>query len=299
MFDVPCFMAIVGHKKILNFLNKSIEKDKISHAYLFVGPEHLGKFSVAFDFAKRITGGENKKVNPDIIIIKSEVKNEDKEKKEKEIKIEQIRSLEHNLSLSAYFGKYKVAIIDDADRLTVSAQNSLLKTLEEPQKKCVLILICHNAEKLLPTIKSRCLIKKFSLVSNDEISALIEDEKNKKEFIFWSQGLPGIAVKLQSEKKELEKRKQARTDLVNILDSNVSEKFEFCDNLSKNQKETIEILGFWVTLLREKFLGRDDSLKVGPEKSLKIISEIQKSIELAKETNSNFRLILENLFLKF
>lgn len=290
---------IIGHTKILNFLDRSIEKDKISHAYIFSGQKHLGKFSVALDFAKKITGGEDKKINPDIIIIKPETEEKDGKVKEKEINIEKIRELEYQLNLSAYFGKYKVAIIDDADRLTVSAQNSLLKTLEEPQEKCVLILICHNMEKILPTIKSRCLIKRFNLVGEREMNSLITSEENKKDLAFWSFGQPGTIIALQKEKNALAERKESIVNLKNMLNFSVGEKFEFCDLLSKNSSDAIAQLNFWTIILRSNIVNKEVIVDIPSEKALEIIEEIQKSIGFIKETNSNLKSILENLVLKF
>jgi len=156
-------MSIIGHQKIIKYLDKSIKKNDISHAYIFSGPAHLGKFSLALEFAKKITGGmDDKKINPDIIIISPEIEEKDGKIKKKDIKIEKIRELERELSLSAYFGKHKVVIIDEADRLSRASQNALLKTLEEPPQKAVIILVVENINKIIATVKSRCVIKKFN-----------------------------------------------------------------------------------------------------------------------------------------
>lgn len=298
MFYESCSMDIIGHQKIIKYLDKSIEKDALAQAYLFSGPEHLGKFSVALEFARKITGGENQKINPDIIIIAPEIEEKKGIKKEKDIKVEKIREIEKELGLSAYFGKYKVVIIDSANRLTISAQNALLKTLEEPQKKCIIMLISHNQEKILPTIKSRCLIKKFSLVNELEIKAIISDKKNQDKILFWSLNCPGLAMILQEEKGELEKRIESRKDLELILENNLSERFKFCENLSKDTDELVRELNFWSVMLRRNMLEKK-FLSLNSEKSLIIIEEIEKSLDLIRETNSNARIVLENLVLKF
>jgi len=175
-------MRIIGHQKIINYLDRSIEKDKISQAYLFCGPAHLGKFSLALEFAKKVTGELDKKINPDIIIISPETGEKDGKIKKKDIKIEKIRELQQALSLSAYFGKYKVAIIDEAEKLTNASQNALLKTLEEPPQKTVIILITENVDKIIPTVKSRCVIKKFGLAKKKEIVDSLVAETNKKKY---------------------------------------------------------------------------------------------------------------------
>ena len=255
---------IIGHQKIINFLDKSIEREKISGAYLFCGPENAGKFTVALDFANKITGGNNQAVNPDIIIIAPEVEEKKGVVKKKDIKIEQIRDLQHSLSLSSYLGKYKVAIINDADFLTVSAQNALLKILEEPPENCVLILISHNREKIISTVQSRCLIKNFNLTADDMKKTTLAE----------------------------------RNELKNIFEANLNDKFILAEKLSKNVPELILKLGLWSILLRENIF-KENFLNINPEKSLEVIEKTLKSAELIKETNSNPRLVLENLFLNF
>lgn len=308
-------MNIIGHQRIITFLNRSIEKNAVSHAYLFSGPKNLGKFTMALDFAKKITGGPKKKIyphtknsseynfgvgaNPDIIIIAPEVEEKNGAIREKEIKIEKIRELEHQISLSAYYGKYKVAIIDNAEKLTVSAQNSLLKILEEPAENCVIILICHNEGKILPTVKSRCLKKRFSPVKEEKIEELVEKEEFKKEIIFWSLNRPGMAINLQKDGEILKKRIEAKSFLEDILGSNLNDKFVLADSLNKNKPELIERLNLWVVVLRRNILGENIFLKITPEKALDLIEEIAKSINLLEETNSNSKTVLENLFLKF
>ena len=136
----------------------------------------------AVEFAKKVTGELDKKINPDIIIISPETGEKDGKIKKKDIKIEKIRELQQALSLSAYFGKYKVAIIDEAEKLTNASQNALLKTLEEPPQKTVIILITENVDKIIPTVKSRCVIKKFGLAKKKEIVDSLVAETNKKKY---------------------------------------------------------------------------------------------------------------------
>lgn len=288
---------IIGHQKIINFLDKSIEKDVIAHAYIFSGPEHLGKFSLALEFAKKITGGMDNKVNPDIIIISPEIEEKKGVIKKKDIKIEKIRELEHELSLTAYFGKHKVVIIDEAEKLNRASQNALLKTLEEPPQNAVVILVTENLNKIIATIKSRCVIKKFSLVKDSEISEIIGKD-NSEDIKFWSLNRPGLAFNLREDKNELEKRKKAQRDLEEIVGANLSEKFSFFENLSKDISEMKEELNFWIMLLRKNILENGGLFQLDQKKSFELISHIEKSLEIINQTNSNPKLVLENLALE-
>jgi DNA polymerase III subunit delta' len=289
---------IVGHQKIINFLNKSLKKNAVSHAYIFSGPENLGKFSLAFDFAQKLTGNDAE-INPDIIIVKPDIK-ENKGISKEDIKIEKIRELQHQLSMTSHFGKRKVAIIDSADRMNKSAQNALLKTLEEPAEKIVLVLIARDINKLFPTIISRCVNKKFSLVSDSEIEKMLPSgEKNSEEIIFWSLGRPGLAQKIAEDIWELEKRRKAEKELSAMLDLNVSDKLAIAEKMSSDAGKLIETLNSWTILLRRDLLGHEKIIPASREKLACLISRTEKSIELVRETNSNVRLVLENLLLDF
>jgi len=116
---------------------------KLSHAYLFVGKNLKNK---ALKFAEKI---QDNKLDLHVMSF------------EDSIKIDQIRELQRQLSLKPYSGKYKIAVIPEAHLMTVHSQNALLKTLEEPSGQAILILTSPSEYLLLPTIVSRCQIKRF------------------------------------------------------------------------------------------------------------------------------------------
>jgi DNA polymerase-3 subunit delta' len=176
---------IVGHSKIQQFLQKSLVNNKLAHAYLFSGPEHLGKSLLADQFIASILCHDyhqqnNKKaevlpcqacvfcqqfsrgIHPDVYKL-------NKEEDKKNISVEQVREMHKFLSLSSFLNSYKIAVIGNAEDLSESAQNALLKVLEEPNPKTILILITSNHNLLLPTITSRCQLVKFRALSAEEI----------------------------------------------------------------------------------------------------------------------------------
>lgn len=283
------FMNIIGHQKIINFLDRSIEKNALSHAYIFSGPEHLGKFGVALDFARKLTNSESE-INPDLIVVKPD---------EKDIKIEQIRELQQSLSLTSHFGKYRAAIIDDAEKMNKAAQNAMLKTLEEPMEKIILILIIHDLGKILPTIKSRCALEKFAPVSPKEIEKMLPDNLgNREEIIFWSLGRPGLLKIISENTEELANRKEAEKELLGLFKNNVSEKFALAEKMSKDAPNLGEKLDWWTVLLRESLFGEKKPISLNPQKIVNLLDRIGRSRELLRETNSNARLVLENLLLE-
>lgn len=138
---------IEEYKKQWEFLKKSVELNRLPHALLFFGQEHLGKKKLAIEFAKSLIGSDIEKgINPDFVLV---------EPAGKEIKISQIRNLIEKLSFKPYLANFKVAIIDNAHLMTQEAQNCFLKFLEEPKDKTFLILITAYPSLLLPTILSR------------------------------------------------------------------------------------------------------------------------------------------------
>ena len=153
---------IVGHKNQLELLEKAMRNGKLAHAYVFAGPEGVGKRTVAKRMAQEMLfdlsstpplvpphQGEGnpspKFFHPDFLEINGEGG----------IKIEQIRELTYKLSLLPYQAKYKVALIDHADQMTTEAANALLKVLEEPKSYTYIFLITSNPNRLLKTVLSR------------------------------------------------------------------------------------------------------------------------------------------------
>ena len=132
----------------------------VSHAYMFEGPSGVGKNTMARELAATLLEMENLFNSPDYIEITPDGNS---------IKIAQIRKLQSDILVKPY-KSYKIYVIDEAQKMTVEAQNALLKTLEEPPKYAIIILITNNKESLLDTIKSRCEIIKFTPIPLVEVA---------------------------------------------------------------------------------------------------------------------------------
>ena len=179
------FSQIVGHHKQLEIVRQALNHGRLHHAYLFVGMEGVGKKTMALGLAKaihcsaaacdfcgmcadcaRIQDGNH----TDVRIIEPLAG-------KKEISIQQIRELEKELNFRSFSGKKKIAILDQATLMNLSAQNALLKTLEEPPRDSLLILIAANGGALLPTLRSRCLRISFGPLTRDLISGFLVSRK--------------------------------------------------------------------------------------------------------------------------
>jgi DNA polymerase III delta prime subunit len=148
-----------GHPNVKSILNKQIDAKKFPHAYLFFGPEGVGKKTLALEFAQRVLGAENLNNHPDFAILDQPG----------EITMELILDFISRLSYKPFFGQKKVAVINNAQNLNLQSSNALLKTLEEASPSTVIILIADSA-RLLPTIVSRCQVLNFSAFGKNQLA---------------------------------------------------------------------------------------------------------------------------------
>ena len=226
------FDEIIGNEKIEEELKRSLEEDKISHSYMFVGIEGIGKQLIAKAFAQMILcTNETEKGcdkcksciefqsqnHPDFLYIEPDGNS---------IKIEQIRYLQRKIQEKPIISNKKVYIINDADKMTQEAQNCLLKTLEEPPEYSIIILIGSNENAFLNTIKSRCMKLTFQPIASEEIKQYMEKTygmSNINENMLEAfQGSIGKAIALKDKKEEYENiekmiEKLDKTDMTELM----------------------------------------------------------------------------------
>lgn len=310
---------IIGHQKILEFLRRSIQTGQLAHAYLFIGPTSLGKKTVAREFIKMLGCQEiEKDIHPDILIVGPEAIEKKGIKKEMEISLEQVRQIQHQLSLCPYQAPYKIALIDQAERMTREAANALLKTLEEPTGKTILILISAQPQLLLPTIISRCQIIKFLPVPLAEIEKSLSSHyplaaTRYKKIIRLSAGRPGLVIRYLNSPLLLQEQKQIINQLEYLIRANLNQRYQYAEEMAQDIAQAGQILNTWLLYFRDLLL-----LNVScPEMSLgvilnglpknypyslsqikNIIQNIQKANLLLGNSSLNARLVLENLMLE-
>lgn len=320
------FNDIIGHEKIINYLKKSIENSNIGHAYIFEGPSGVGKTLTAINYAKGILCKNfqldscercsscvkiNSNNHADFRFIESQ---------EKSIKNTQIESIQQDLLRRPNESEKMVYIINKAATMTISAQNRFLKTLEEPSKYAVIILLTENANSLLPTIKSRCQILKFSPISLNMIEQyLVEkylvDEDNAKILSIFSCGIIGKAIKLYNSKDFKEKRERSINIVEKIINNNIIDMFDTIEYFTSYKDEIEEILDMLIYVYRDILITGTTSLEdmiinVDKKEFIKSclqkieytrIGEIINLIEKTKKdirANINFQLAIENMLLK-
>lgn len=308
-------MEIIGHNNIWRILKKTAQAGKLSHAYLFFGPDRIGKKDIALKFIKflnceekelskrpccvcRVCRDIEKNTFPDFTIAEIE-------SGEKEIKISQIRDLNWKLSLQSYSAPFKSAIINNAHMMNKSAQNALLKTLEEPKGQTIIILVTPFPKLLLPTITSRTEKIRFSPVPKKEIKEYLENKKVDKEkieqLLSIYLGRPGNIIDFVNNPEKLKERDKRIKELKTLIDSSLSNRFEYAKDNSEDPREVGRILDIWLEYFREELITsiKDKSTENYSSKKLKrIIDLIQNVSFLIAKTGVNRKLAMEMLLIE-
>lgn len=204
------FSEIIGQDKPVEILKAYIDNSSLEGGYLFSGPEGIGKKMTALALAKRLNCLDarsdscghcasclkiSNNQHPDVHLSLDE---------EPQIKIEAIRQLQKEINLKSYEGEFKVFIIDNAHILTPEASNSLLKILEEPPKKSLIILVTDKPNLLFKTVISRCKILRFLPLEREALEEILKKEHKLDTGLahflaYFSEGRLGRALKLKAE----------------------------------------------------------------------------------------------------
>lgn len=334
---------LVGNRQISEYLEKSIKNNSVKGTYIFYGPDNLGKSTVATAFARDLlcdnlfqkSGNlpckickscssfnaeeeENEIVHGDFTVVKPEV---DK----KNISVTQIREFIKKLSMSSFLGSYKVGVIKHADRLSEEAANALLKTLEEPREKVVIVLVANSLDHLPATIVSRSQTLRFRNVKSDEIYDFLIKKKNTsremaKKFAQLSMGRPALAVKFLEDKEYREKYDDFVRIFLSLFTRDVNTQFaeigKIFSSRSSNQENARlarRILEIWQGIARDWIMHSYNNndliqhehavkelnlldIKLDRQTIIGLIKRF-KQAEVYIATNVNPRLVLESVAL--
>lgn len=278
--------ATIGFDKNKSYFEKAVKNGRLGHAYLFWGPDMIGKRTFAVDLFRLINGRDNPVSDPDFKLISPNISEE-----ETKIYIEDARGLKNFLSLKPYFGPYKFVVINDADRLTAEASNALLKVLEEPPPSSLIILITSNPKFLLSTILSRCSPVKFISQTKEQILAFLKQRKLKKddeEFLLKvASGRLGWILNIL-EQKNLEYVKQGVDDLNKIVGKGIFEKMQFAKKIYE-KGDYVTLMNNWANYLHAD-LARSDKRKL-------VMRNLISLNKIISQPQFNHRLALENFLI--
>ena len=288
------FNNIIGNEKNKELLKNVIDTNNVAHSYMFVGQDSIGKLEFAKKFAKAILCLNSQRPcnncksciefdtlnNPDFKLISPDGNN---------IKIEQIRELTKAVYEKPIVSARKVYIIDESNLMTKEAQNSLLKTLEEPPEYVTIILISSNENLFLPTIKSRCTKILFNKLKNEELKLVLKEKYdyiNIPEIVFKiANGSVKRAVELQDKEKEYENIQKIFSNLENI---NIIDLINSKEEIFKDKEETNKILEYINLIFFDKV-----NTNIKYVKCMKIIEDTKDRLK----KNSNYDMTIDNFII--
>ena len=321
------FTDIIGQEQLKEHLQNAIAMNKVSHAYIINGERSSGKEFIAKVFAAALQceKGETEPCGechsciqaksgnqPDIIFVAHDKPNT--------IGVEDIRTqINNDIGIKPYSSPRKVYIMNEGEKMTVQAQNALLKTLEEPPEYAVILILTANVDSLLPTILSRCVVLHMKPVPDHKVKKYLMEELEIPDYkanicVAFARGNIGKAKMLASS-EEFEKVKEEAVTLVKYInDMDISEVIKAIRKISEYQFDVtdyLDILSVWYRdVLLFKATKDANSLifkneiqyirKVADRSTYEGIETIVKALQQAKrrlEANVNFDLTMELMLL--
>jgi len=273
---------ITGQDRAVSLLRLALERDALSHAYLLMGPAHVGKMTLAVTLAQALNCESDDKpcgvcstcqrivagTHADVQIVELGNGNGSLETESQvKIKVEQIKQILHSANLSPFEGNYRVFIINGVEFMSTEAANRLLKNLEEPASNVVFILLTENESLVLTTIISRCQkIELVPLPAGEIENALVnqwgvEAEKAAK-ISGLSSGCLGWAVMASNDDTILEQRTEWLTGMMDVINTGYEQRFAYVAKLTERSGKTraalLEGIDLWLNWWRDLMLVKAD-----------------------------------------
>lgn len=321
------FADIIGHNQIVDHLKNAIRMGKVSHAYILNGESNAGKMMLAEAFAMALqceAGKEESCMNcrschqaaehnqPDIIYLTHEKPNV--------ISVDDIRhQLNNDIVIKPYSSKYKIYIVDEAEKMNPQAQNALLKTIEEPPAYAVILLLTTNADAFLPTILSRCITLNLKSVNEDLIKEYLMRKYQIPDYqadvcAAFAQGNVGKAIQLASSGEFNELKAEALSVVKKLEDMDLYELngcIKQINDYKSKISEYFDLLTLWfrdVLYMKatndvNNLIFKDevyDIKKQAAKRSYAGIGNILQALEQSRvrlNANVNFDLVIELLLL--
>ena len=311
------FTDVRGHERAREFLRAALAHDRLPHALLFAGADGIGKRSLALAFVARLQCEHDgadacgacascrqiaAASHPDVQLISVTAG-------KKEIGIDRVRDLKRFMQLQPMRDKAKVAIIDEAHLLTISAQNALLKVLEEPPPRSLLLLVSSNPEALLATVRSRCQRLQFAPLSTETVVEILAaasdiDAAGARELAVLAEGSPGRAQMLEACLGGTD-RATWRQQLAGLEQARYVRLAQTANELSSPETQAAVKLEMLLADLRDEVVQSVSEASAAPPASaiglprlLRRADAVDAAWNLLRRGNPNRQLLLEALLLR-
>lgn len=260
------FSQVIGHREVIEHLQKGIQENKVSHAYIFAGEKGSGKRMLADIFASTLqcqkggiepcgtcpscmqAAGGNQ---PDIIYVTHE---------KTSLGVDDIRNqVNGDVAIKPYSSPYKIYIIPDGEKMTEQAQNALLKTIEEPPEYAVFLLLTENSNMFLPTILSRCVTLQLKPVEPKLIKKFLMEQKQIPDYLAelsagFSQGNVGKAIRYASSEEFIERKQDTIHVLTHADEMKNYEIMQFIKKMAEQKKDITDYLDLMLLWYRDVLL---------------------------------------------
>ncbi len=323
---------IFGHEGAVAYLKEQCKPNNIRHAYLITGPEGVGRLTLAKAFVKALNcqnpPAENDYCNDcvacrqieaeawaDLSILRPA-------ENARELRIDQVRQMQQGLALAPYQSQWRVIIIPDFQNATVAASNALLKSLEEPPARAIIILTADARENLLETIASRCSILRLRPLGIQVCAKILQnqldlDSEEAQRFAHLAGGRFGTAVRYAQDESQLDQYEDALAQLLDIFPQSKRQRLQHVESLSKgkgNQRQTVNhLLSVWLTFWRDLLIAQSHAalplVNLRHESAIKCLAaqldlaQIETTLQAHEkgleqlDANVNPRLLIENILL--
>jgi len=320
---------MIGHTDIILLLKEQIRRGTATQAYLITGVEGIGRHTLALRLSQALNCPQpiapaepcgacqtctqiEQLQYPDLYVVQAE-------QDSSQIVVDQVRALQHWLSLAPYMGGYRVGLLLRFEDANLSAANALLKTLEEPPPKAILILTAESEELLLPTIVSRCEVIRLQpqpiatvALGLQQLYGIPAEEAELLAHL--SGGRPGYALWLHQHPEHQKQRQTLLEEFMRLLYSNRFERFVFAAQISANKEDLTSALKLWISFWRDVLLNiakmdaapinidfREQIQQLADQLDLhtaqRFLNILERTLRYLVESNINARLACEVMFL--